>query len=131
MTDCGRMLNISPEITALMDALQMRKDLKGYNYVCASLQIYIQLANGHRKVRMMNDIYPQVARIYNTTPQCVERNMRHAIELTFTSGNYKLVNQIFGGYSDPDNGKLTNGDFIVVLAAHLGYRTKYFPHRRA
>lgn len=60
----------------------IRPQLKGFEYLCTSIELEIQ-NNG--KLKTTKDLYPKIANIYNDTCQRVERAIRHAIK---TSNEY-------------------------------------------
>jgi hypothetical protein len=42
------------------------------------------------------ELYPSIAKKYNTTPSRVERAIRHAIEVAWTRGRVETIDMIFG-----------------------------------
>lgn len=62
------------------------------------------------------ELYPQVAKAFDTTPSRVERAIRHAIEVAWDRGNLDTQQQIFGYTIDPNKGKPTNSEFIARVA---------------
>lgn len=69
-------------------------------------------------------LYPQLAVQFDTTPTCVERAMRHLIEVTWTRGDLDVLNKYFGNTVDPNRGKPTNGEFIARIANVVKQRMK-------
>ncbi len=68
------------------------------------------------------EIYPEIARKYNTTSSRVERAIRHAIEISWNRGDYDTMEEIFGHSVDYDKAKPTNSEFIATIADHLRYK---------
>ena len=58
-------------------------------------------------------LYPDIAKIYNTTASRVERAIRHAIETAWMNGNVDVINDIFGYSVCADKAKPTNSEFIA------------------
>lgn len=56
-------------------------NIKGRLYVESAIGIVSK--NGI--VSATKELYPQIAKIHNTTPSCVERAIRHAIEVCFSN----------------------------------------------
>jgi two-component system response regulator (stage 0 sporulation protein A) len=61
-------------------------------------------------------LYPQLAVMFDTTPSRVERAIRHLIEVTWTRGDFIVLNRYFGNTISADKGKPTNGEFIARMA---------------
>lgn len=60
-------------------------------------------------------VYQEIADKYESSPNRVERAIRHAIEKAFTNGNYEEINKYFGNSYGKDKGKPTNKEFIAML----------------
>ena len=65
------------------------------------------------------ELYPEIASKYDTTTSRVERAIRHAIEVSWTRGDYELMEEIFGHSVDYDRAKPTNSEFIATIADKL------------
>ena len=65
------------------------------------------------------ELYPVIAKKYDTTASRVERAIRHAIEVSWNRANWELMEEIFGYSVDIDKAKATNSEFIVTLADKL------------
>ena len=65
------------------------------------------------------ELYPDIAKKYDTTVSRVERAIRHAIEVSWNRGNWDLMEEIFGHSVDIDKAKPTNSEFIVTVADKL------------
>ena len=65
------------------------------------------------------ELYPEVAKKYDTTVSRVERAIRHAIEVSWNRGSWDLMEEIFGHSIDIDKAKPTNSEFIVTIADKL------------
>ncbi len=61
-------------------------------------------------------LYPEIARIYKTTPQKVERAIRNAIEVSWTRGNCETMEELFGYSHDSGKGRPTNSEYIARIA---------------
>lgn len=62
------------------------------------------------------ELYPTVAKVHGSTPQRVERCMRHAIEGAFDRGDPVEIEVVFGSTVDPESGRPTNSEFISRMA---------------
>ena len=70
------------------------------------------------------EMYPEIALKYNTTSSRVERAIRHAIEISWSRGDYDLMEEVFGHSVDFDRAKPTNSEFIATIADKLRLETK-------
>ena len=65
------------------------------------------------------ELYPEIADKYDTTTSRVERAIRHAIEVSWSRGDYDLMESLFGHSVDYDRAKPTNSEFIATVADKL------------
>lgn len=68
-----------------------------------------------RGMSITKELYPGIARAVGTTPQRVERAIRHSIEVAWSRNDYEVQLRYFGGSIDPQRGKPTNGEYIARL----------------
>ena len=69
--------------------------------------------------RITTRLYPKLAERFHSTPSRVERAMRHAIEVAWTRGDSRLMEQIFGRTISDSRGRPTNSEFIAMLADYI------------
>lgn len=104
------------ELSTLLLKIGVPFRLSGYNYIRYSVLLYNSMVKKHYRIKITKDIYPVVAQVYGTTSKCVERSIRHAIEVVFYNGNLEFINRMFGYTVDPGKGKPTNSEFIAAAA---------------
>ena len=100
-----------------MHELGVPSHIKGYQYIRDGIvMIYDSpgMVGGITK-----ELYPDIAKKYDTTVSRVERAIRHAIEVSWNRGNWDLMEEIFGYSVDIDKAKPTNSEFIVTVADKL------------
>lgn len=68
---------------------------------------------------MVKDLYPMVAKEYQTTYLRVGRAIRHAIGVAWSRGNPEFLNKLFGCSINPKRGKPTNSEFIALIVDML------------
>ncbi len=120
MTSCEIIaVDNSLDASRLLINLGISLSLSGHRYICTAVNIYHSLGLTARRIKITKDIYPEVANYYGTTSQCVERSIRHAVEICFMRGDLKLINKIFGSAISESKGKPTNGEFIATLTHWL------------
>jgi len=81
-----------------------------------------------KDIEMINSItkqlYPSIAKAYNTTPSRVERAIRHAIEVAWGRGQVDVIDSLFGYTVSHGKGKPTNSEFIAMIADKLRLQMK-------
>lgn len=95
----------------------MHTSLKGFSYLCDAAAL--AYAGEFRMFSIGRSLYEPIARYHNTTPQNVERLIRHAIESTMNAARAKGVYSLFGNTIDPAKGKPTNAQVIAMLVQQL------------
>jgi len=69
--------------------------------------------------RLTKELYPAVAKVYNTAPNRVERSIRNAIEIAWNRGNVEILTKMFGYTINTQKAKPTNSEFIAMIADKL------------
>lgn len=105
------------KITKILHTLGVPSHIKGYVYIRDSIGIMATLNEGCGGIT--KEVYPEIAKKYNTTPSRVERAIRHAIEISWNRGDYDTMEEIFGHSVDYDKAKPTNSEFIATIADHI------------
>ncbi len=105
------------EVTSLMHEIGIPAHIRGYLYMRDAIIMVVNRVEVLGAVT--KELYPAIARKYNTTPSRVERAIRHAIEVAFSRGNVQMLGRLFGHSFNSDRGKPTNSEFIAMLADRL------------
>ncbi len=117
-----RKKDISVRITEIMHQIGVPAHIKGYLYLREAIEMVV------KEVELLGaitkELYPLVAKKFNTTPSRVERAIRHAIEVSWERGNIKAINTIFGHSVTTESGKPTNSQFIAKIADKLRMELK-------
>lgn len=111
------LVNVESALTDLLHSLGIPSHIRGFQYVRDG--ILITYARKSPINFITKDIYPELSRRYNTTPSRVERAIRHAIEVSWTRGDIKLIDDVFGNSIDINRDKPTNSEFIATIADRL------------
>ncbi len=109
--------NLQVSITNILHELGVPSHIKGYQYIKESIMIVYDKPNIVGGIT--KELYPEVAKKYDTTVSRVERAIRHAIEVSWNRGSWDLMEEIFGHSIDIDKAKPTNSEFIVTVADKL------------
>lgn len=105
---------LETEVTNVIRKIGIPAHVKGYQYIRTGIIMAVH------DIAILNYItkllYPAIAEEYNTTPSSVERAIRHAINLAWTRGDRKVLNDIFGYSVAMESRKPTNSEFIAQIA---------------
>lgn len=101
-------------ITQVLHELGMPAHLRGHDQVRVALELAVH--NPNMIHAMTKELYPTVARAFNTTPSHVERAIRHAVEVAWDRGEIEVLQKYFGGTISLVKGKPTNSEFIALVA---------------
>ncbi len=105
------------KITEIFMAIGIPPHIKGYNYLREGIKLTVEkptLINGVTK-----ELYPAIAKKYDTSSSKVERAIRHAIEVAWNRGRIDAINAIFGSRIYLGTEKPTNSEFIALVADKL------------
>jgi len=112
-----RRRSVEEEIAELLHTLAIPANIKGYAYLREAISLSLR---GEKPVSFVTkELYPAVARRFGTTPQRVERAIRHAIESAWDRGDAETLCGLFGYTVRADRGKPTNGELIAFAADRL------------
>lgn len=115
-------VDLETEITNIIHEIGVPAHIKGYMYLREAITLVvndIELLSAVTK-----ELYPAIAKKYNTTASRVERAIRHAIEVAWSRGQVDTINKLFGYTIHGDKGKPTNSEFIAMVADKLRLKNK-------
>ena len=122
VNEITRRVEMERYITKIMLDLGVPAHLKGYHFIREAILI----SEGDMEVvsSVTKLLYPEIARIYKTTSQKVERAIRNAIEVSWTRGNTETMEELFGYSTASGKGRPTNTAYIARIAdkIRLDYR---------
>lgn len=110
--------SLDDQITNLFLTLGIPANIKGYQYLREAVHMVIE----NRGVinRITKELYPGVAKRFDTSASKVERAMRHAIEVAWSRGRLDSANKMYGCRLFDALDRPTNGEFISCVAEKLG-----------
>ena len=101
-------------VTGIIHEIGVPAHIKGYQYLRSSIIMSVN------DIDMLNSItkqlYPTIAKMYQTTPSRVERAIRHAIEVACSRGKADTINNLFSYSVGSGKTKPTNSEFIALIA---------------
>ncbi len=105
------------QVTNILHQIGVPAHIKGYHYLRDSIIMAIREPDIINAVT--KQLYPSVAKEYNTTSSRVERAIRHAIEVAWDRGDVDVLNSFFGYTIHNTRGKPTNSEFIAMISDKL------------
>ena len=109
--------SVDERITNLFLTLGIPAHIKGYQYLREAVLMVIE---NHDVInRITKELYPGIARRFDTSASKVERAMRHAIEVAWSRGRLDTVNRMYGCRVFDAMDKPTNGEFISCVSEKI------------
>ena len=115
------------QVTEILHQIGVPAHIKGYQYLRDSIIMSIE----HPEIinAVTKQLYPSVAKKYETTSSRVERAIRHAIEVAWDRGDVDVLNSYFGYTIHNGRGKPTNSEFVAMISDRLRLHMKQVPNR--
>lgn len=110
-------ISVEEKISEIFISIGIPPHIKGYGYLREGIRMTID----HPYVinSVTKELYPAIAKKFDTTPSKVERAIRHAIEVAWNRGRIDAINAIFGSRIYLGTEKPTNSEFIALVADKL------------
>lgn len=122
VTSAGSGINLGVEVTSMMHQIGIPAHVKGYQYIRDAILMVVEDVSLLGAVT--KELYPAIAKKYDTAPSRVERGIRHAIELAWERGHTETLKRIFGYSMNIERQKPTNSEFVALLADKLRVMSK-------
>lgn len=101
-------------VTEIIHEIGVPAHIKGYQYLRSSIIMAVvdmDILNSITK-----QLYPSIAKQYDTTSSRVERAIRHAIEVAWGRGKTDTIDELFGYSLSKGRQKPTNSEFVALIA---------------
>jgi len=108
-------------VSDFMLELGIPAHLRGYQFLRSAVEMCVENMELVGSVTKL--LYPDLAKMYQTTDQKIERAIRNAIEVSWERGNSELFEELFGYCNSPEYSRPTNSEYIAAAADHI--RLKY------
>ena len=109
--------NLEITITEIIHQIGVPAHIKGYHYLRFAIMTAVE--NPDIINAVTKQLYPTVAKRFETTSSRVERAIRHAIEVAWDRGDVEVLNSYFGYTIHNSRGKPTNSEFIAMISDKL------------
>lgn len=97
-------------------------NLKGFAYTIEAIHQY------QHGILMTKELYPRIAKMFQTTPARVERNIRNIVNHIFKRIDPDEIYRVFGNIPSYESGKPTNTEFISLIKLRLEQRENHVKH---
>ena len=108
-------------IIKTLNSLGANRLSSGYNYIIYGLLLLLE--HDQRTLNLIKSLYIDIAEYYNTTWNCVEKNIRHVIKSIWMSDNDKIIKSIFG--SSSSERRPTNKEFFQNMYDYIEQYNTY------
>lgn len=108
-------MNYRRTITSILDSLGANKSYTGYDYVVYGL--LLMLEDKESVTCITKSLYIDIAKQYNTTWNCVEKNIRTVVKSVWNSMNSDLLKLIFKRSTKEK--KPTNKEFFKYMYDYI------------
>lgn len=110
-------VSLEERISEIFISIGIPPHIKGYGYLREGIIMTVE------KPYLINyvtkELYPSIAKKFQTTSSKVERAIRHAIEVAWNRGRIDAINAVFGSRIYLGSEKPTNSEFIALVADKL------------
>lgn len=108
-------LNYRQIISRLLDCLGANNSCTGYDYIIYGLLLVM---DDVKRINLITkSLYIDIAKFYNTSWNCVEKNIRAVVNSIWNSGNEELLEIIFK--KSLQKKKLTNKQFFRYMYEYI------------
>lgn len=108
-------------VTNIIHEIGVPVHIRGYMYL---RQAIIMVVNNIELLSLITkELYPSIALNFNTTASSVERSIRNAIDVAYSTSPVETINKLFGYKIKNKSGKPTNAQFIAMIADKIRLST--------
>ena len=105
---------VCEEIRELLEQLGLARKEKGFERLSYAIAVTAQEFERAGSVTKL--LYPDLAKHFQTTPEKIERSLRHLIEKSWEKGEKTRFEELFGYHRDNSEIRPTNSEYIAILA---------------
>ena len=113
----GGAASLEERIANLFLTVGIPAHIKGYQYLREGVRMVVD--NPDLMGHITKELYPGIARRFDTTSSKVERAIRHAIEVAWNRGRIEALDEAFGKNVCSLKDKPTNSEFIALVSDRL------------
>ncbi len=110
-------VDVEAMVTEIIHQIGVPAHIKGYHYLRKAILLSIE--NEEYLHAITKQLYPEIAKCFNSTSSRVERAIRHSIEVAWDRGDVDVLSSYFGYTILNSRGKPTNSEFIAMISDKL------------
>lgn len=100
-----------------LQKMGFKRKQMGFTYIADAVMILMDYSG--TPPRLTSEIYPLIAKMRNASKEGVERDIRHAIEVTFQNANAAQLNRYYPYPYDKEKGRPSNRDFLIGFTERI------------
>lgn len=108
------MIMMCEKIEELLEQLGLTRQEKGFERLSYAIALTAQEFERAGSVTKL--LYPDLAKHFQTTPERIERSLRHRIKKSWEKGEKDRFEELFGYHRDHSEICPTNSEYIAILA---------------
>lgn len=116
-------------ITNILSYLGVPNHLKGYYYLRNAILLCVRDMAASTNASKL--VYPVIAKQFRTTELNVTRDIRSAIEASWSHGNTEAIEKMFGYSIKSGRQRPTNSEYIARIADKIRLDIKSIPQPRS
>jgi len=109
--------HLEERLTSICLQIGIPLHIKGYRFLREAVKL--AMYNPDMVNNLTKQLYPAVAKIFDTTPSKIERSIRHAIEVAWARGKLDSLNSLYGVKIFRKEDKPSNGELIALISDKL------------
>lgn len=108
---------IDLKVTEMLGLFGFNSGMHGYGYIRDA--VFIVAVSSEEHFNFSKDIYPQIARKFDTTVACIERSVRTTIKSTWETVSPSIKDLFFSSESLKNRHNPTNNEFIITIGRYI------------
>lgn len=109
-------------ITLVIKEIGVPPHINGYLFLKEAVSLVLEKPDILNRVT--KELYPGIAKHFDSTPARVERSIRHAIEVVWSRKETQHISKLFGYSEEHLESKPTNSQFIAMVADSIRMDSK-------
>jgi hypothetical protein len=114
--------SLEERVTEMLLMAGIPAKIRGYYFIREAITMVVE--DPHLINAITKELYPGIAKRYDTTAGKVERSIRTALDVVWNRGNVENINAFYGYEVFPQKNKPTNGEFIATTADRFRMKFK-------
>lgn len=106
--------NVDESILEILSDIGVPEHILGHQYCACAIKLVVEKPDLIHSVT--GNLYPTVAKMFDSTPYRIERAIRRGIESAWDRCDFDAINKYFGNTVSASRGKPTNSEFVARIA---------------